>query len=489
MAKILTYDYIPFDPTVIGNPSTLAPVPVANLFDTEIYTGEIPEDTLRSDIGLSEYANANFLSLDTMFTTDTFPYPACTSVELTEYEIPDPKDPSRKVLREYQKKVADGETGYRLATASVFEYCFDPYSSEWKLVHEAATLDDAIYEDYSQRLIPRAIGYSAGLLNYFFRGKLQASALPIFLDNSICAIFLNVKNITPSEEQMNNGIFTVVVRYTPVGGNPDGSDDIFIRSNDVESGTLQYGEATDVLFYLSRSVPLDSYGSITCMLAYRGRLGNEENCVIGKSFSLGDIRFNEEWDNGLDGKYPWIHTVPDENPDNGTTSNAVDNGVLLKDNLRFMGYKSPRFNSSHLDLVDADHPNGLMVTAETCLQFKIDDLSINAQPPSAEGTTAAWQYLSFEFNNGLSLQFSVEGQGVYWDSNTAYCGFSFGHIMALNVHTLFQNCGIPIPEPFFLESINLTQQLWNLTEASTVEHHQHMEVDFIRVVERYMEPE
>ncbi|HQU28781.1 MAG TPA: hypothetical protein PKZ24_06455, partial [Nitrospirales bacterium] len=33
-------------------------------------------------------------------------------------------------------------------------------------------LDDAVYEAQSQNLIPRAVGYSAAVLNYFFRGKI-----------------------------------------------------------------------------------------------------------------------------------------------------------------------------------------------------------------------------------------------------------------------------------------------------------------------------
>jgi hypothetical protein len=37
------------------------------------------------------------------------------------------------------------------------------------------TLDLECYKEYAQNLIPRAVGYSAGLLNYFFRGTLDVS--------------------------------------------------------------------------------------------------------------------------------------------------------------------------------------------------------------------------------------------------------------------------------------------------------------------------
>ena len=34
-------------------------------------------------------------------------------------------------------------------------------------------LDDNVFRDYAARLIPRAVGYSAALLDYFFRGRLD----------------------------------------------------------------------------------------------------------------------------------------------------------------------------------------------------------------------------------------------------------------------------------------------------------------------------
>ena len=180
----------------------------------------------------------------------------------------------------------------------------------------------------------------------------------------------------------------------------------------------------------------------------------------------------------MNGNYQWAHTIPDENPDNGSTSNVANNNILFKDNIRYIGYKTPRFNSSNLNFVDLNNPNGLRITPDTCLQFKIDDLSINEQPPAPEGSTSAWQYLSLGFNNGLGLQFTQDGQGLFWGPDTAYYTFNLGWIIVVNIFDLFQNSGLTIPEPFYLESMDLTQQLWSIEDFSTVEHRQHMEVDF-----------
>lgn len=40
-----------------------------------------------------------------------------------------------------------------------------------------------------------------------------------------------------------------------------------------------------------------------------------------------------------------------------------------------------------------------------------------------------------------------------------------------------------VVEPVYLESINVAQQMLNLCDPSQVEHHQHMEVDYIRVID------
>lgn len=41
-------------------------------------------------------------------------------------------------------------------------------------------LDSRVYEDYAALLLPRAIGYSAGLLDYFFRGRTEFEGIGDF---------------------------------------------------------------------------------------------------------------------------------------------------------------------------------------------------------------------------------------------------------------------------------------------------------------------
>ncbi len=69
---------------------------------------------------------------------------------------------------------------------------------------------------------------------------------------------------------------------TPYGGNPDGSDDMFVRSEDVPSGELQYGQEKPLLFNLQEPVPVALFDFAKCMLAFHGKLGEEEDAMVGK---------------------------------------------------------------------------------------------------------------------------------------------------------------------------------------------------------------
>ena len=60
--------------------------------------------------------------------------------------------------------MADGDTGYRLVAEGVW----------WETLISLAAgdggyiIDSQVRSDYAAKLLPRAIGYSAGLIDYFF---------------------------------------------------------------------------------------------------------------------------------------------------------------------------------------------------------------------------------------------------------------------------------------------------------------------------------
>ncbi len=464
-----------FDFSQISIPNPLASVPVANLFDTNQYvlSNPTPSTTLEAGIGLSEYTNANFLSPDTMF-VGVFPSPCINDCVISV---------DSRNNRQYLSSRGTGQQVDHLAAVSPL-YSYRKRYFPGNDSYLPVGLDPYCYEEYASHLIPRAVGYSADLLKYFFRGEMGLRVLPVYspIYNSVIGLRVWISNLTPTEEAMTDGTFSLVCSYKNAAG-----EDVFATSNDFHVDELLYGNEHEIEhvfnFREGQSILLYNVASVKCTLAFRGTLGNEEGAVVGKSKYVPLAIFNEPWNNGLTGNYPWEHTLASTQPDNGETYNEVVAGRLIKDNIRWQGYPSGRCNESYFLFTDAQNPDGILITPNTLLQFKIDELSINAIPPAPPGTTAHWQGLWIRFNQGRYLQFSQEGQFVYYNDTTVYATFDLGMHFEAGIQELFELEGIEIPEPLYLEDIDLYQQLWTLTEPSTEVHHQRMRVDYIRIVE------
>lgn len=240
--------------------------PITQLVDTVQSAGTIiPSTSLEQ--GLSEYTNSNFVSDDTVFTEDIhpdydhyFPYPRYSSESYEMYEIELPY--LRK--RIYLRKTGDGEKVEHFATAGpLFKWLdFDP-----ELQRGALKLDPAVHHDYAKKLIPRAVGYSAGLLNYFFRGDIN---LEFDLDAVNGYVILN-----NTEEEMDG---TFEVYY----------DDIYDQRQLLWSGDLfipAKGKSASISFNIP-SYPKESGKYI---LVFTGRIGSEYDAVAGKVVVMPDM--------------------------------------------------------------------------------------------------------------------------------------------------------------------------------------------------------
>lgn len=144
--------------------------PITQFIDTKQYIESFIPDTSLA-WGLSEYTNSNFISDDTIFTENfgddehSFPYPRYSA---QCYEL---FEENNKIA--YLRKKSDGECGgefieHFAVAGPLFKYL----DSIWDFQRLTLKLDTKVYSDYAQKLIPRAVGYSAGLLNYFFRGDM-----------------------------------------------------------------------------------------------------------------------------------------------------------------------------------------------------------------------------------------------------------------------------------------------------------------------------
>jgi hypothetical protein len=146
-------------------------VPISGLIDRNQYIGgDIPENDRL--MGLAEFTNANFFSNDTIF---TYPHPHIHDIvaagddrmSLFEEESED----FGRDKRLYYSKVVGEHTGHLVAAAFYYSFFENPLGYQLTYL-----LDEKCYEDYAYSLIPRAIGYSSRVIDYFFRGELELSA-------------------------------------------------------------------------------------------------------------------------------------------------------------------------------------------------------------------------------------------------------------------------------------------------------------------------
>jgi hypothetical protein len=250
----------------------IARVPVARLWDTEAYrVTQNPDLTLNGLAGLAEYTNANFFSKNTIF-SPAFPFPARTSVDLDPVAQIDPKTGK---LRRYFTKVRDGQLLNRVAVPGAL---YDSLPEALK--DKNIGLDDSVLAEYATHLFPRAVGYSAAVLDYFFRGKLDAMIGADPVDSE--KLQLTAKNA--SFEPLDRGTLSVYGDYASGERRPLGSWP-------VQGPVAPGGDLPSQSFSPASPIPA------RYMVVYQGDLGEEKKdnppgfggAVIGKAAKYGGV--------------------------------------------------------------------------------------------------------------------------------------------------------------------------------------------------------
>jgi WD40 repeat protein len=235
--------------------------PITRFFDTDQYDGTNPSISL--SLGLAEYTNANFVSEDTIFKDFAYPRREDTVVFA---ESQNKTSNGFEVYRKYFEKVGGGQAIKHFTTASrLYAY---------RLENPSPALygfDDRCYKDYADLLIPRAVGYSAALINYFFRGKLDV--IP-------ASGGLQVRN--SGDEEMTY--------YTDPSGHETGQISIYYDDADkIRHPLTTYdlttflapGETTPVIPFSPPSDPPNIEPG-RYIVVFHGKLGEEEGAIIGK---------------------------------------------------------------------------------------------------------------------------------------------------------------------------------------------------------------
>jgi len=282
-------------------------------WDNKVYEGANPDpwETMPTidgfeRSGLAEYSNANFLSRRVKFTEDRvqddrffFPYPKKSSVQMMPPELVMAEDGIADFPR-YLYKDKDGELIPKFALA---KYLFDPIYMEagadlaWTL---AIKLDEEVHEAYATYLIPKTVGYSAGLIDFFFRGKLEISAPDEFvysiIDGSTSPhlfthLKAKLKNATPNEEMLDGTILAVAKYKKRTDYQPDLSADpptaasreadfSYSVSAPIGITSLSSVAAEEFLFDFSANPIPAGITDLYLQVVFKGTLGNEQDIAI-----------------------------------------------------------------------------------------------------------------------------------------------------------------------------------------------------------------
>lgn len=289
-----------------------APIPIALLSDTKQYKASLtPLDGLNQ--GLAEYTSANYFSEDTIFAEDYernykhwFPHPCKSETNVMSLNLPEQitaEDGNVEWVIKHVEKTS-GENLDKLVAYSYLISKFRVEQSEFKLNF---FLSNECYKNYAEKLIPRAVGYSAALIDYFFRGEIEITIpystspeLPkldgvysFTNDDSLGFRYISLmaKNITRDNEEMTNGLVSLIVSYRKCAGSPfvpdpsvPGAERSFIK--------IDYPHAVDILrdspirldFDLSGNpLPFDAV-DINLNLVFHGFLGGEYANAVAIGF-------------------------------------------------------------------------------------------------------------------------------------------------------------------------------------------------------------
>jgi hypothetical protein len=227
---------------------------------------------------LALFSNQNFFSDDTIF--KDYELPSKEETNYTDAFLHTGIGGAAQVVAEdgqidyvpYIIKTSGTITGYKLAQVGYFGPVLVRSADVGKHLL-AFQIDDEVAKDNAKLLIPQAVGYSAGLLDYFFRGEVEA-------ENE----FAGVRITNKSGETMNGNVEFYYDAVDPETG---------AESRKKAAGPLPTGslgsQGSTVLQPILVTTNAKDPGQF--ILVFRGALGAEPDAVVGKVVELPNHAF------------------------------------------------------------------------------------------------------------------------------------------------------------------------------------------------------
>lgn len=273
------------------DPLNRIPAQFRAFWDTEQYQGQNPAGLNIASLGLAEYSNAFFVTDDTMFTGESamllrnpltgavftcsftsdpavdprhkYPYPKLANTTFTAMFPP----PSRFSIQRLGQSIFETPT---IPTADLRSPSIPSLFSLRMPVGSAPAqigLTGINYQAHARKLLPKAVSYSTGLLNYFFRGKLSYTIHTVFTVSGTQHEF-TITNL--SGDEFTGGEWHLY---------QDGAHGQRTPIQPIE-GSIPYngrlGRGETLTFHLPDSVPTSGL-----TLVFQGTIGGEHGAVAG----------------------------------------------------------------------------------------------------------------------------------------------------------------------------------------------------------------
>ena len=158
-------------------------------------------------------------------------------------------------------------------------------------------LDDLVFQNYAAHLLPRAIGYSAGLLDYFFRGRIEIAPPARFAyglaayqpgnAGTFTKLRFKVRNATPNEATGSGEMIAVAQYRTALTGanliddpNASISSQLFFAVSKPLTAVALTDAFQEFTFdFVDSPIPTNS-ADLFLTVVYKGRLGLEDEAVM-----------------------------------------------------------------------------------------------------------------------------------------------------------------------------------------------------------------
>lgn len=506
-------------------------VPITAFWDTDQYTSASQVPRAETNVGLAEYTNSNYFSEGTINSSHlwhVFPFPSKDPSQYCVFTDNAPGTTNNQYTRRYLSPGACDSNGnpqsrtHFIADSLINDQQFPV---DWGQL----ILDDNVFKDYAQDLFPHAVGYSAALINYFFRGRLDlqgAGTGGYTIGNR------STETLNPSPGGFVNfsgsQYSTLCIYYDQTGFDQYGNPlltrlpvtGVLNTSCINVTAAIAPGQSSNPIDF---TPPTDNYYPGQYWIVYSGTLGGEDDAVIG-SFT----GWKEEWDNGLTGNHNWYDTLDDCSDTycfipNGQVTEVVQNGELTMSNKRPSGTPNPdpsespdaygdyyigaQANEMFIGIENGPSPDPalqdmfpIVFGPNTVVTFKVDTMtsSLTNSPLQGCGSytgslalllnsswPAAWQVIEFSFDNGGTpyvIDLTVPGQASPYANLLEY--LTPGTPLYFNPYQDMQTFGVTIVPPLKLKSIDIWQQLYGLCSTSTTNDQQSLAVDYIRIMEK-----